>query len=163
MKNKTSILFITLLCSICGLFTSCGSIVNGTTQKVTVTSDPAGATVSNGEVSMITPATFELKRKRPYIFSVSKPGFKTETAKVERVISGAVAANILLGYGGLIGWGVDAISGGQWRLAPENLHVSLRPEAPMQIAQNQVQPPLALPTVTKEESIVVEKEEVVTQ
>jgi len=161
MKYKTSIIFATLLCAICGLFTSCGSIVNGTTQKVTVTSDPAGATVSNGEVSMITPATFELKRKRHYVFSVSKPGYKTETAKVERVISGAVAGNILCG--GLIGWGVDAISGGQWRLIPENLHVSLRPEAPMQIAQNQVQPPLALPTVTKEESTIVENEEVVTQ
>jgi hypothetical protein len=41
------------------------------------------------------------------------------------VISGAVAGNLLAG--GVIGWGVDAISGAQWRLEPEALSVSLRP------------------------------------
>ncbi len=163
MKNKTSILLITILCSICGLFTSCASIINGTRQKVTVTSDPEGATVSNGEISMVTPATFDLKRKRDYIFSISKPGYKTESAKLERVFSGAVAGNIICG--GPIGWGVDALTGGQWRLVPENLHVTLRPQEHINIAQNQVQQPPQLPPKksVQEDPIVVEKEEPVTQ
>ena len=34
---------------------------------------------------------------------------------------------ILTGGLGLIGWGVDAISGAQWRLEPETITIKLRP------------------------------------
>ncbi len=124
-RNKHSIKTLLALIALCPLFTSCASIVHGTTQKVPVSTSPEGATIFDGKNTYISPATIELKRKDDHIITISKPGYETETVKISPVISGAVAGNILAG--GFIGWGVDAISGAQWRLVPETLAVNLRP------------------------------------
>jgi hypothetical protein len=89
-------------------------------------SSPEGASVQVGEFRGTTPTTVELSRKRSHLVQLSKPGYLAETVKLERVVSGAVAGNIIAG--GLIGWGVDAASGGQYRLVPDSVHVTLRPD-----------------------------------
>jgi hypothetical protein len=104
----------------------CATIINGTTQKIPVSSSPSGAKVSvNESTAITTPTTLELSRKDPQILQFSLEGYQPETVKLESVTSGVVMGNILLG--GLIGWGVDAASGGQYRLVPESVHVALRP------------------------------------
>ena len=104
----------------------CATIVNGTTQKVSVSSDPPGAQlVVDGESTYTTPATVELSRKRDHLLTISKEGYHTEQIAVQKVISGAVAGNIIAG--GLVGWGVDAISGAQYKLVPKTVAVTLRP------------------------------------
>jgi PEGA domain-containing protein len=120
-KLLSKLCFTSLLCT---LLPGCATIVHGTRQKVSVTTNPPGASVSDGMTTLQTPATFNLERDRDYILTITKPGYDTETVRVTHVISGAVAGNILAG--GLIGWGVDAISGAQWRLEPETLSVNLR-------------------------------------
>lgn len=115
--------------AILGIMVSgCATIIHGTTQEVAITSVPDGADVRVGDFKGTTPTKVELSRKTSHIAQISKQGFKTETVKLERVVSGAVAGNILAG--GLIGWGIDAASGGQYRLVPENIHVVLQPERP---------------------------------
>ena len=54
--------------------------------------------------------------------------YHPEYVAITHVISGAVAGNILAG--GLIGWGVDAMTGAQYRLVPEIVNVHLRQLAP---------------------------------
>lgn len=103
----------------------CATIINGTTQEVSVTSEPSGATVTTGSLKVTTPSTLELKRKHTHLLTFSKEKYQTETVKLEPVLSGAVAGNILAG--GLIGWGVDAASGADSRLVPESAHVVLKP------------------------------------
>ncbi len=104
----------------------CASIVHGSGQEVSIASDPSGADVwvDNEKVGK-TPVSPNLKRKRAHQVVVHKDGFKDEHRIIHRVLSGAVAGNILAG--GFIGWGVDAVTGAQWRLVPETLHVELDP------------------------------------
>lgn len=106
------------------LSSGCASIVHGSGQEVPISSDPTGADVYvDGEDVGKTPVTPNLKRKRAHQVTFEKPGYRTEHRVIHRVLSGAVAGNILAG--GFIGWGVDAITGAQWRLVPEQLHAEL--------------------------------------
>ncbi len=114
-----------MFCALSFMFSGCASIVHGTRQKVPVSTNPPGATVSDGETTIQSPGTLNLKRNQDYILTITKPGFQTETVKITHVISGAVAGNLLAG--GFIGWGVDAVSGAQWRLEPETISLNLRP------------------------------------
>lgn len=108
----------------------CATIIHGTTQEIPVTSEPPGAAVTTtGDVKATTPGKLELKRKTGHVLTFSKEGYKPETVKLESVLSGAVAGNIIAG--GLIGWGVDAATGGDSRLVPESVHVLLKPLDPV--------------------------------
>ncbi len=104
----------------------CASIVHGSGQEVSISSDPSGAYVFvDGQKMGRTPMSANLKRKRSHQLVVHKDGYKDEDRIIQRVLSGTVAGNILAG--GFIGWGVDAITGAQWRLVPTTLHVKLDP------------------------------------
>ncbi len=109
----------------------CATIINGTTQKIPVSSDPSGAncTVVGDTTRYTTPCQVELARKSDHILKLEKEGYEPATVEIKHVLSGAVAGNILLG--GLIGWGVDAASGSQNRLIPETVHVSLKASSPL--------------------------------
>jgi hypothetical protein len=80
-------------------------------------------------VTATTPATLELKRNTPHVLAILKDSYRPETVNLSRVISGAVAGNIIAG--GLIGWGVDAATGAQYRLIPDTVHLTLTPEMPV--------------------------------
>lgn len=115
------------LVSVSGL-TGCGTIVHGSTQKITVSSSPPGAKVLvDGEGSFTTPATVPLKRKRDHVIVFTMDGYQTEQVTVQSVVSGTVAGNLL--FGGLIGGAVDLASGGAYRLVPEAFVVTMHPLA----------------------------------
>lgn len=115
--------------------TSCATIINGTTQKIPLDSYPQGANVSvDGNYMGITPTVVEVKRKHDHFVTFDKEGFCPQTIQLTHVVSGAVAGNIIAG--GLIGWGVDACSGGQYRLIPEAVFMPLQP-APQGLAPPQ--------------------------
>ena len=115
--------------------TSCATIINGTTQRIPVDSNPQGATVCvNGNVEGCTPTTIEVKRKRDHLLTLSKEGYQTESFQLQHVLSGAVAGNLVAG--GFIGWGVDACSGGQYRIVPETVYVDMKPCYPPYCPQN---------------------------
>jgi len=102
------LLFLPVLC-----LTSCATITRGVHEKLSVTSDPSGAnvTLSTGEKG-VTPAKFVKERRTEnFTVTVSKPGYTSQTVKVESKFGGtgggAMAGNLLLG--GAIGLGVDAL------------------------------------------------------
>ena len=115
-----------LLGALC--LSGCATITRGTTEEFTVQSNPSGANVrlDTGQTG-ITPATFTVPRKRDIIVTVSKPGYEsyTETVTTKIVGRGAsgVAGNVLVG--GIIGIGVDAISGAALNHTPNPLIVNL--------------------------------------
>ena len=117
---------LVIVSQLCVLFTGCATIIHGRRQNVSVSTNHPGATISDGVNTVTAPAMLNLKRDRDYLLTISKPGFETETVKVTHVIDGLVALNLLT-PGVVIGWGVDAISGAQWRLEPETISVNLRP------------------------------------
>jgi hypothetical protein len=103
----------------------CASIVKGTTQAIPVASSPSGADVRlDGNHIGQTPTSVEVKRKSDHLMTIEKAGYQPESIAITRNIGGAVFGNILAG--GLVGWGVDAISGAQYNLTPATINVTLK-------------------------------------
>lgn len=115
------------------LSTGCASVARGTKDKLKVVSEPPGAQVSlsNGQTGT-TPATFKLPRKKGVVVEVSKEGYEPQKVVVSSKFSGAggtaLAGNVLIG--GLIGTGIDGLSGATLSLKPNPVSVTLIPIAP---------------------------------
>ena len=131
MKLPQTCLVIGALLS--ALFLSgCATITRGTTEEFMVQSNPSGANVrlDTGQTG-ITPATFTVPRKRDIIVTVSSPGYKshtqTETTKIAGRGAAGIAGNVLVG--GIIGIGVDAVSGASLNHTPNPLIVNLVAES----------------------------------
>jgi hypothetical protein len=109
-------------------FSGCASITRGTKDTLVVESDPSGANVrlSTGETGK-TPTSFQLPRKNALDVYIEKQGYEPLTVHVSSQISGSGAAgmagNVLVG--GLIGAGVDAVTGATKDLRPNPVKVTL--------------------------------------
>lgn len=121
------------------LLSGCASIFNGSTQTVTVNSDPAGAavTVTNSAGLKVhtgtTPATFQLTRGKGYFrsenytISLQKDGFAAKEISVTGNVSGWYFGNILIG--GLIGMlAVDPLTGAMYSF-PDSVSEKLEANA----------------------------------
>ena len=109
------------------LASGCATIVKGTTQQIPITSDPLAADiVVDGNLVGQTPTSVSLKRKNDHLLTIQKTGYQPKAVAVVRNVGGAVWGNIVAG--GLIGWGVDAVSGAQFNLVPVTVSVKLEPQ-----------------------------------
>jgi hypothetical protein len=70
-----------------------------------------------------TPTKATLKRKHTHIVTVRKDGYKEATATIESETSSWIIGNII--FGGIIGCGVDLITGGAYDLKPERLDINM--------------------------------------
>lgn len=123
---------------------SCATVINGTTQRIPISSDPIGAQVFvDGMLVGRTPVTIEVKRKYSHLITLSADGYEEAAVQVNPVLSAAVAGNIIAG--GFIGWGVDAVNGAQYRLMPETVYVKLMPFAYL-VPNPYFQPPYVYPS-----------------
>ena len=107
--------------------TGCATIMNGTSQKIPVSSEPAGATVrvDDGKV-FTTPVRLRLERRRDHTLVFTKEGYGTETVRMMHVLSEAVVGNALLG--GPLGWVFDIFAGTQYKLIPNPVRIQLKKE-----------------------------------
>ena len=122
MKTLTSILTISIFL----LFTqACGTIMQGTTQQVGISSNPSNASVTiNGQNHGNTPMIIDLKRKDSHMVRIQLDGYQPYETNLTRSTSGWVWGNIV--FGGLIGLVVDASAGGMYKLTPEQIDSELR-------------------------------------
>ena len=127
MKNKIKILIFILILP---LLQNCATSQQGTEQVVRFTSIPSGASVktSHGFSCSITPCKIELPRNKSFEATISKPGFTTESVKVNSVPSGAGAVGALGSalIGGLIATGYDVYRGGVYELTPNEVRVKMQ-------------------------------------
>ena len=117
-----------LVCALgCGaLLSGCATVVNGTTQKIGVSSTPTGADVMiDNQQHIITPATVPLARDQSHSFVFKKEGYQDDSFVITSSTSGWVWGNVLLG--GLVGGVVDFASGGARKLSQDSVHVTLTP------------------------------------
>lgn len=106
------------------LLCSCATIVNGTYQKISVSSTPTGASVTVDGVNVGgTPVILELKRKDDHMVRLTMDGYQPFEMPITCSVSGWVWGNIL--FGGLIGLAVDAGTGGMYKLTPEQIHAQM--------------------------------------
>jgi uncharacterized protein YceK len=106
------------------LMTGCATIIHGTRQDVGISSTPTGASVMIDNLqSGTTPVFSKLRRKENHVVRISLPGYQPTDLTLTSSVSGWVWGNIAIG--GLVGLAVDAISGGMYKLSPEELSAAL--------------------------------------
>ena len=127
MKNKIKILIFILILP---LSQNCATSQQGTEQVVRFTSIPSGASVktSHGFSCSITPCKIKLPRNKSFEATISKPGFTTESVRVNSVPSGAGAVGALGSalIGGVLATGYDVYKGGVYELSPNEVRVKMQ-------------------------------------
>lgn len=106
----------------------CATIMHGTQQDVGFGSVPTSAKVTiDNERSATTPAVIRISRKDNHVVRIELDGYLPYEATLTRGVSGWVWGNLVIG--GLVGLAVDAISGGLYKLSPEQLTATLGKQA----------------------------------
>ncbi len=106
------------------LATGCATIMQGSTQRVSIGSTPAGASITvDGQPMGTTPAMVRLKRKDSHVLRLDLEGYAPFEMPLQRKASGWIAGNII--FGGLIGIVIDASTGSMYRLSPGTVDATL--------------------------------------
>jgi hypothetical protein len=109
-------------------FTGCATIVNGTTEEVSLSSTPDGARATiDGAQTVTTPATVSLSRGDEHTITFHKDGYQDDSERLTSSTSGWIWGNVLVG--GIAGAMVDAESGAGKKLSSNALNVTLTPLA----------------------------------
>ena len=119
--------YVAVLLAVCMVFSSgCATIATGggEDQAVRVSSLPKGADVYvNDERVGKTPMSVRLPRKDVHQVRVEKAGYQPYERELKSGLNGWMFGNIILG--GLIGLGVDLLSGASTSLTPTNVSPTL--------------------------------------
>jgi len=99
-----------------------------TKDVLLIESVPPGATVTTSiGLSGKTPASFKVSREGGFVVKIDKEGYKLVEVQVNSKVANAgalgLAGNVLVG--GLIGLGVDVVSGAALDLVPNPIRVTL--------------------------------------
>jgi PEGA domain len=114
----------------------CASVSRGTTENISITSTPPGATAElsglDNPTACVTPCVVVAKRSADITVTINKEGFEPQVIPLTKEIPGTGAAgfagNVLVG--GLVGMGVDAYTGAAQDHKPNPVDVTLQPLAP---------------------------------
>lgn len=105
-------------------FSGCASIINGSTQKVKISSQPSGAAIRiDGTGSGVTPSVAELSRKGSHRVELTLNGFRPYEIVLEPKFNGATLGNMAVG--GIIGLAIDGSTGAGNTLHPEKVEAVL--------------------------------------
>jgi hypothetical protein len=103
---------------------ACATIMHGGAQDVGLASSPTAAKVTVDNVPLgSTPLVTKLSRKDNHIVKFDIDGYAPFEATMTRGVSGWVWGNIV--FGGLVGLAVDAISGGLYKISPEQVQATM--------------------------------------
>jgi hypothetical protein len=101
----------------------CATMFTGSTQQVTVSSQPPGARVMvNGAYSGVTPVALLLKTEHDYTLTLQREGYRDTTGAVFREFNPVAALNLV----SLVCWAIDIATGAIWRLTPGAVYVTLQ-------------------------------------
>jgi hypothetical protein len=117
-----------LLVGLPGLL-GCATILRGTKQTVTITSDPSEADVIDqpSGTAFVTPATVKLSRGQYHTLHARKAGYADQQLPMRREVS--VGYWIADGLGTLfIGTAIDFGTGAIFHIKPRTVHLVLEPE-----------------------------------
>jgi hypothetical protein len=129
----------------------CASIVEGTTQSISVTTTPVGGancvlTSSEGTYYVTTPGNVTVHKTKNDLAVVCKhDGYVDAKTAVPSHFNGATVGNVIAG--GVIGIGIDAATGANYNY-PESVDVpmvAVAMPAPMQGSSNMMSPINAAP------------------
>lgn len=106
------------------LLTSCATIMHGPTQTMGISSNPSDAHVwIDRQYVGETPMTVRLKRNENHHIQIELAGYLPYEIVCTKQLSGWVFGNVI--FGGVVGLCVDALSGGIYRLTPEQINAEM--------------------------------------
>lgn len=118
---KTTTLFLLLS----SMLVSCATIMHGTHQSIGISSNPTNASLwLDRNYVGNTPLIIEMSRKDNHLLRIELEGYQPYEVTFTKEVSGWVFGNIV--FGGVIGLAVDAISGGLYRLTPDQIQAEMR-------------------------------------
>ena len=128
MSKNQFVKFMVLISAVSALV-GCSSIVEGTSQDITVNTSPSGADCSlerNGiAIARVNPtpgSAYVKKTKDDIIIKCNKTGYKEASYFNKSDVAGATVGNVLLGGG--IGWIIDSASGADNKYeSPVNIYM----------------------------------------
>jgi len=104
----------------------CATIIQGTSQSISVNSNPSGAKIIvMGMERGTTPAVIKVDRSDSNIIvRIVKDGYEPVEVMLTRSVSGWIFGNIV--FGGLLGLVVDFATGGAYNVSPEFIQANLQ-------------------------------------
>ncbi len=110
---------------VCFYFSSCATILKGTTDEVNFASNPTGAEVwIDGKLMGKTPIAFKLEAKKSYVVQFKVADLDPKTVNLtSHVGAGWVILDVLCGLVPVI---VDAATGAWYSFDQKNVNVSFR-------------------------------------
>lgn len=148
MKSMIGAATAAALVSVC--LSGCGTITQGTSQDITITSNPPGGHCDlnrKGEhVATLdkTPGTVKVdKTKNDILLTCTLPGYQEASVNLESGYGAGTFGNIILGGG--IGWAIDSASGADNKY-PSTANVQF---VPLNTAAAPVSPTQVADTTTK--------------
>lgn len=122
MTNRLKSLTLILL-SLATL-TSCATIMHGTRQSIGISSNPSNANVWVDRTFVgNTPIIVNMSRNDNHFVRIEIEGYLPYEATFSKQLSGWVFGNII--FGGIIGLAVDAITGGIYKLTPDQVQAEM--------------------------------------
>lgn len=107
------------------LCTSCATIMHGTRQTIGISSNPSDALVTvDGRYCGKTPLRVDLKRNENHTIRIELDGYSPYEVICTRQMSAWVFGNVV--FGGVPGLVIDCLTGGIYRLTPEQIQAELR-------------------------------------
>lgn len=114
---------VTLFCT-----NGCATIISGTTQPVTLSSSPDGATVTvSGQVIGKTPTTINLERKSKQVVEFDKEGYTKQKVQLDTKFNPWVLANVIFCFSCVFSTTTDYASGAAYEYMPYHYYVTLIP------------------------------------
>ncbi|MBL8575492.1 MAG: translation initiation factor 2 [Hyphomicrobiaceae bacterium] len=123
---------LAILCAALAL-AGCATVTRGTTNQIQIHSEPSGASArtSLGHTCQ-TPCTLSVNRKDEFTVVFTLDGYQQQEIQVKTQIAGAGAAgfagNVIVG--GVVGMGVDAVTGSTLEHTPNPVLARMTPNAP---------------------------------
>jgi hypothetical protein len=115
------------------ILAGCATVTRGTTNQIQIRSEPSGAQVATSLAhNCMTPCTINVSRKDEFSITMTLPGYRTEKIEVGTRVAGAgvagFAGNVIIG--GVVGMGVDAVTGSTLEHYPNPVVVTLQRDMP---------------------------------
>jgi predicted small secreted protein len=117
-------LIVLLVLAVSIFLNGCATIMTGTSQPISINSNVNGAKVYvDGFLKGETPLSFDLSTRSHHTIKIEAEGYSPYVEVVRKKASGWVWGNVFIG--GLIGLGVDMISGGLYVLEKDTVNGNL--------------------------------------
>ena len=103
---------------------SCATVIDGTTQAITIDSNVPGSTVAiEGNMVGVTPWTGQIKRQRQSVAMISKDGYSTQTIQLTTSYNTTALLSIIWDYST-----TDFLTGAAWEYAPNSYYANMKQE-----------------------------------